>query len=158
MPDIIYFNSPTEWTDWLKENHDNVREQWVGFFKKDAYQSGITYSEALDVALCFGWIDGIRKRVDDDRYKIRFSPRKPNSYWSAGNIKRVEKLIENGLMQPPGLNAFQEYDPKDSDQYSYERPNRKLDPACEEQFRKNQKAWVFSNHSHPPIAKQQAGG
>ena len=143
MTDIIYFKSSTEWNNWLNDHYDKEQEQWVGFFKKNADQSGITYSEALDVALCFGWIDGIRKRVDDDRYVIRFSPRKPNSYWSAVNVKRVEKLVEKGLMQPSGLKAFQEYDPKDADQYSYERPNRKLDPAYEEQFRKNPKGWVF---------------
>ncbi|HKI44001.1 MAG TPA: hypothetical protein VKA08_01595, partial [Balneolales bacterium] len=74
MPDIIYFRSSTEWTNWLNDHHDKVQEQWVGFFKKKSDKTGITYSEALDAALCFGWIDGIRKRVDDDRYTIRFSP------------------------------------------------------------------------------------
>ena len=155
MAAIIYFKTSEEWSNWLEQRHNEESELWVGFFKKKSYKAGITYSEALDVALCFGWIDGIRKRVDDDRYMIRFSPRKPNSYWSAVNVERVKTLTERGLMQPPGLKAFQEYDPKDTDQYSYERPNRKLDPAYEEQFRKNPKAWVFFQ-SQPPSYRKTA--
>lgn len=143
----IFFESPSELRDWLEENHGTAQELWVGFYKKGAAKTGITYKEALDEALCYGWIDGVRKSVDEDRYTNRFSPRKPKSNWSAVNIKRVGELKALGRMKPSGLREFERRDP--SRDYSYETNVRELDAALEKQFRANRKAWDFFD-SQPP--------
>lgn len=101
--ELIYFDSPSDWRDWLEKHGANETELWVGIYKKDSGKSGITYEEAVNEALCFGWIDGLTKRVDDISYKIRFTPRKPKGNWSTSNIKRVEALIKSGKMTPAGL-------------------------------------------------------
>src|SRR5215471_13474949 len=107
--DIVYFTSPDDLHAWLAEHHTTATELWIGFFKGTQTQ-GITYAQARDEALCSGWIDGIRKRIDDSRFTIRFTPRKPRSIWSAVNIRRAGELIEQGRMQPSGLRAFNERD------------------------------------------------
>ena len=139
--EVTFFKSPMELHDWLEENHDKAAELWVGFYKKGSGEQGISYQEALDEALCFGWIDGVRKSLDKTSYTIRFSPRKPGSIWSAVNIKRVGELTELGLMQPPGIKAFGERDEKRSAIYAYEQKAHELDDAYEKQFRENAKAW-----------------
>ena len=101
--EVIYFGSTNEWRDWLAKNGETQTELWVGLYKKDSGKTGITYLEAVEEGLCFGWIDGLTKRVDEASYKIRFTPRKPKSNWSATNIKRVDALIKNGKMTPVGL-------------------------------------------------------
>jgi uncharacterized protein YdeI (YjbR/CyaY-like superfamily) len=141
--EVIYFATPAEFRDWLEENHAKAAEQWVGFYKKDAAQTGITWKEAVDEALCYGWIDGIRKSVDDQRYKIRFTPRKPGSIWSVVNLNRLDELTQLGRMQPAGLKAFQERDQKKAAQYSYEQDDIKLDPAYEKQLKANRATWEF---------------
>lgn len=141
--EVVFFKSPSELRQWLEENHDTVKELWVGFYKKSSGQAGITYAEALDEALCFGWIDGIRKSVDEISYTNRFTPRKQGSIWSMVNIKRAGELAEAGLMQPSGLKAFGERDERKSKLYSYEERVRKLDDAYEEQFRASKEAWDF---------------
>lgn len=149
MPDSTYFESPDEFRRWLAEHHATATELQVGLYKKGASRTGITWKQAVDQALCFGWIDSVGKRVDDERYTIRFTPRKPKSNWSTINIKRVGELTELGLMQPAGLAAFQARDAEKSRQYSYEERDRPLDPVYEEQLRANAPAWDFLQAQAP---------
>src|SRR5437588_12125934 len=101
-----FFKTPTAFRKWLAANHAKSKELWVGYYKKASGQPSITWPESVDEALCFGWIDGIRKSIDDLRYTIRFTPRKPGSVWSSINIKRAEALVEQRRMQPAGLRAY----------------------------------------------------
>jgi len=103
---ITYFKSAAEFRRWLEENHARVSELWIGFFKKDSGKVGITYAEAVDEALCFGWIDGIKKQVDELSYTHRFTPRRPKSNWSRLNVRHVERLKRAGRMAAAGLNAY----------------------------------------------------
>jgi uncharacterized protein YdeI (YjbR/CyaY-like superfamily) len=121
----------------------------LGFFKKSSGRAGITYQEALDEALCFGWIDGVRKSIDDARYTIRFTPRKPKSAWSLVNIKRIEELKKLGRVAPPGLAAFEGRDREKSGTYSYETRPQQLDAVYEAKFKENEKAWDFFQ-AQPP--------
>src|SRR5437879_10571929 len=102
----VFFRSPSDFRAWLKKNHASAPELWVGFHKKDSGKPSITWSESVDEALCFGWIDGIRKRVDEISYKIRFTPRRRGSIWSAINIKRARELTKEKRMRPAGAKAF----------------------------------------------------
>ena len=104
---ILYFATPALWRAWLEKHHDKTNEVWVGYYKKSSSKPSLTWQESVREALCFGWIDGIRKRVDDESYTNRFTPRKPNSNWSAVNIAHVHELIEEGKMHPSGLEAFE---------------------------------------------------
>src|ERR687893_671488 len=133
--DVHFFETPAEFRAWLEANHETAAELWVGFHKKATGRPSITWPEAVDQALCFGWIDGIRKSIDESSYTNRFTPRRRGSTWSAVNIKRVGELTELGLMQPAGLKAFEERDEKKAQLYSYERAESKLDEAYERQFR-----------------------
>ncbi len=140
----IFFATPSELRVWLEEHHANTQELWVGFYKKGSGKQSITWPEAVDQALCFGWIDGIRKGIDSVSYKTRFTPRRARSNWSAVNIKRVAELKELGLMRPPGLTIFEERVEEKSGIYSYEQRNAaELTEAYKEQFRANKKAWDF---------------
>jgi len=102
-----FFVSPAKFRAWLEKNHDKAPELWVGFYKRSSGKPSITWPESVDQALCFGWIDGLRKSIDESSYMIRFTPRKPTSTWSAINVKRVKALREGGHMHPAGLKAFQ---------------------------------------------------
>ena len=144
-----FFRSASELRAWLEKNHDSVSELWVGFFNQRSGRTGITYKEALDEALCFGWIDGVRKSVDEGRYAQRFSPRKARSMWSLVNMKRVGELKALGRMCAPGLAAFDRRDEKRSGVDSIARANAKLSGALERQFRANARAWAFFQ-SRPP--------
>ena len=146
---VTFFNSASEFRQWLEANQDKVSELWVGFYKKDSGKTGITYAEAVDEALCFGWIDGIKKRVDDISYMHRFTPRKLKSNWSLTNTRRAEKLKRLGRMQPSGLKKFEARDPRRSGIYSFENRPRKLEDIYEKKFRANQKAWEFFQ-AQPP--------
>ena len=139
-----FFATPFEFRTWLEEHHDTTQELWVGFYKKGSGKPSITWLEAVDEALCFGWIDGLRRGIDDVSYAIRFTPRKRGSIWSAVNVQRVEELTSLGLMRPPGLKAFEARTEAKSGIYAYEqRDAAELDEAYEQQFRANQKAWDF---------------
>jgi uncharacterized protein YdeI (YjbR/CyaY-like superfamily) len=105
--DPIFFAEPEETRDWFEANHAKAEELWVGLYKKGASKSGITMQDALDQALCFGWVDTKGMRIDEERWMVRFVPRRPNSNWSERNIARVEELIAEGLMREPGLRAFE---------------------------------------------------
>jgi len=143
-PKPVFFSSPAAWRAWLEKHHAEATELWVGLYKRDSGRPSITWPEAVDGALCFGWIDGIRKSVDDSSYKIRFTPRKPRSIWSAVNVKRAAELSAMGLMHLAGLSAFQKRDKTRSEIYSYEQRKRaKLPSAYERTFRDKPGAWAF---------------
>jgi uncharacterized protein YdeI (YjbR/CyaY-like superfamily) len=144
-----FFRSPAALDSWFQKNHDRVDVQWIGFHRKASGKGGIAYDDALDAALCWGWIDGVRKKIDDDAWMIRFTPRKKTSIWSTVNIRRAEKLMKEGRLQPPGLAAFERRDPERSGVYSYERDSAAFEPAMETRFRANAVAWAFFS-SQPP--------
>lgn len=138
-----FFKSSAEFRKWLEAHHSSATELLVGYYKKDSGKPSITWPQSVDEALCFGWIDGIRKSIDDLSYKIRFTPRKPRSTWSAVNIKRAGELIEQGLMQPAGLKAFQAREENRSGIYSYEQRSPELPDQYEKKLTKNRAAWKF---------------
>jgi uncharacterized protein YdeI (YjbR/CyaY-like superfamily) len=140
--EVKYFESAADFRRWLRQ-HDRVSELWVGFHKKDSGKGGLTYPEAVDEALCFGWIDGVKKRVDEWRYTHRFSPRKPKSNWSLINIRNVERLTKAGRMTPAGLEAFAARQPAKSGVYSFENAAREFSAAQQRQFQANPAAWAF---------------
>jgi len=148
MMKVMFFKSAPDFRAWLQANHATVAELWVGFYKKDSGRGGITYAEALDEALCFGWIDGIRKRVDDVSFTNRFTPRRLKSIWSLINTRRVEQLRALGRMAGAGLKAFAVRDPKRTGLYSFEK-NTPLDAAAEKRFKSNKRAWAFFQ-AQPP--------
>jgi uncharacterized protein YdeI (YjbR/CyaY-like superfamily) len=141
--DVRFFRSAGEFRRWLEANHARADELFVGFHKKASGRGGMTYAEAVDEALCFGWIDGVRRRIDDESFSNRFSPRRPGSIWSAVNVQNVERLMAEGRMRPAGLTAFAKRDPERSSVYSFERSDAALDPAQERRFRSNGRAWAF---------------
>jgi uncharacterized protein YdeI (YjbR/CyaY-like superfamily) len=152
----VFFATPAELRAWLERNHEAASELWVGFRKKGSGKPSITWPEAVDQALCFGWIDGLRKSVDETGYMIRFTPRKSRSTWSLVNVKRVQELAELGLMRPAGLAAFEARREEHSGVYSYEQRNAaKLARADERQFRANEKAWAFFQ-AQPPWYRRAA--
>jgi uncharacterized protein YdeI (YjbR/CyaY-like superfamily) len=140
---IKYFKSANEFRSWLDKNHASTQELWVGYYKKSSRQPSMTWPESVDEALCFGWIDGIRKSVDDLRYTIRFTPRRRGSIWSAVNIKRAQELSDKGLMKPPGMVAFRARTENRSGIYSYEQRSANLDGHYEKKLRQNKDAWGF---------------
>ena len=121
----------------MAENHQKATEQWVGYYKKASKIPSITWPESVDQALCFGWIDGLRNSIDARRYKIRFTPRRPNSLWSAVNLKRVPELIESGLMTPAGLAIYEQRNPEKAELYAQEREEALLNPEYEDAFRRD---------------------
>ncbi|MEA2491067.1 MAG: hypothetical protein QOH21_2859 [Acidobacteriota bacterium] len=143
----IYFSSPAQFRAWLEQHHQTERELLVGFWKRDSGQASMTWPESVDEALCFGWIDGVRRRVDDQRYTIRFTPRKPRSNWSEINIARVAELTKLGRMTPAGRKVFDERVP--SKQYAYEARPTTLSPEYERTFRKQKKAWTYFQSEAP---------
>jgi uncharacterized protein YdeI (YjbR/CyaY-like superfamily) len=138
-----YFPSPEAFRAWLEEHHAERDELWVGFHRVATGAPSLTWREAVDEALCYGWIDGIRKRVDETRHVIRFTPRRPRSIWSAVNIARVEALEAEGRMREPGRAAFARRDDERSRIYSHERADARLDDAMERRFRDDRAAWAF---------------
>lgn len=151
--DPIFFATPSDWRAWLAVHHETEAELWVGFYKKDSGKPSITWPESVDEALCFGWIDGLRKSIDDESYMIRFTPRKPTSTWSAVNIKRVAELTEQGRMQPAGLAAFALRTGEKSGIYAYEQESATLDEAEEQRFRANPAAWEYFQTQPPSYRK-----
>ncbi|HEX9406402.1 MAG TPA: YdeI/OmpD-associated family protein [Thermoanaerobaculia bacterium] len=145
----IFFESPDAFRECLENNHEKAAELLVGFYKKASGKPSMTWPESVDQALCFGWIDGLRKRIDDIRYSIRFTPRKPGSIWSAVNIRRATELAKLGLMTPAGLRAFEKRTEDQSRIYSYENAPRTFPPAFEKKFRAVKKAWQYFNGQPP---------
>ena len=147
-----FFPSAAEFRDWLDRNHATATELLLGLPKKK-FGRGLTYKDALDEALAFGWIDGVRKRLDDDAYTIRFTPRKPGSTWSVVNTKRVHELMKLGRMHPAGLREFENRDEKKTRRYSYERERPRFDPGLEAALRANRKASGFFDAQPPGYRK-----
>jgi uncharacterized protein YdeI (YjbR/CyaY-like superfamily) len=146
-----FFTSPEKFRQWLEKNHDRTNELLVGFHKKDSGKKSITYAEALDEALCFGWIDGVRKSLDKTSYTIRFTPRKPKSIWSLVNVNHVERLKKEGRMAQPGLKAYALRDPKRTGIYAFENRPKEFSPAYEKKFRANKAAWEFFQTIPPSL-------
>jgi uncharacterized protein YdeI (YjbR/CyaY-like superfamily) len=145
-----FFPSPAAWHAWLEQHHEKHDELWVGFHKVGSGKPSITWPEAVDGALCFGWIDGVRKSLDESSYVIRFTPRRSKSIWSAVNIKRIAELSTLGLMRPAGVRAFERRTGDRSEIYAYEqRMGAELRGAYEKQFRARKKAWKFFR-AQPP--------
>lgn len=138
-----FFKTPADFRKWLEKNHATAPELLVGFHKKGSGKPSITWPESVSEALCFGWIDGIRKRVDDDSYTIRFSPRRPRSIWSAINIKMAQGLVAEGRMQAAGLKAFEARKENRSGIYSYEQRPQELPQPYKGKFQANKDAWAF---------------
>ncbi|MFT3744893.1 MAG: YdeI/OmpD-associated family protein [Pyrinomonadaceae bacterium] len=148
-----FFSDQSKFREWLTTHHASETELLVGFHKVGSGKRSMTWPESVDQALCFGWIDGVRKRIDDESYSIRFTPRKAGSIWSAVNIKKVEELTKSGLMQPAGIAAFEKRTEAKSKIYSYEKEASELSPEFEKQFRKNKKAWEFFSTQAPSYRK-----
>lgn len=156
MPEPIFFASPVEFRCWLEKHHAETQELWVGFVKRNTGKPSLRWPESVDCALCFGWIDGIRKSLGEASYMIRFTPRKATSTWSAINIRRVAELTRMGLMQPSGRKAFEERKESKSRVYSYEQRKRaELSLAQEKQFRGEKPAWEYFQ-SQPPWYRRTA--
>jgi hypothetical protein len=126
--DPTFFATPADFRDWLAAHHATADELWVGFYKKGSGRPSITWPESVDEALCYGWIDGLRRRLDDERYVIRFTPRRRGSIWSEVNTRRADELIAAGQMQPAGLAAYEARDPDKSQFYTYEARHQPLAP------------------------------
>jgi uncharacterized protein YdeI (YjbR/CyaY-like superfamily) len=146
MAELIFFTSQEAFSTWLEE-HGDAGEVWVGYYKKSTARPSLTWSSSVDVALCYGWIDGIRKTIDEDSYKIRFTPRKIDSVWSAVNVKKVEALIQLGKMKPAGLHLFNNR--TDAQGYSSEHRRVPLAREYEEQIKANQHAWTYYSNLAP---------
>ncbi|MGI8786257.1 MAG: YdeI/OmpD-associated family protein [Pyrinomonadaceae bacterium] len=138
-----FFPTQTDFRRWLEENHTGDTELLVGFYKVGSNKPSMSWSESVDQALCFGWIDGGRRKVDEESYSIRFTPRKASSVWSAVNIKKVAELTGKGLMKPAGIAVFEKRQESKSKIYAYEQKSSELSAEFEMQFRANEKAWEF---------------
>jgi uncharacterized protein YdeI (YjbR/CyaY-like superfamily) len=138
-----FFRTPADFGTWLEKNHETATELWVGFYIKDSGKPSITWPESVDQALCFGWIDGIRKRVDEISYQIRFTPRRRGSIWSATNIKRAKELVRQKKMRPIGLKAFASRIENKSGIYSYEQRSTELSRPYARLLKKNEAACNF---------------
>ena len=146
---VVHFKSPRDFRDWLAKNHAAATELFVGFYKTTSGKKGATYAQALDEALCFGWIDGVRRSIDADSYMIRFTPRKPKSVWSLVNVRHAERLQKAGKMAEPGLKAFALREKQRIGIYSFERKRSGLSAKFKKLFRANGPAWEFFSSQAP---------
>lgn len=148
-----FFPKQSGFRKWLAKNHKKETELLVGFYKAGSGKPSMTWPQSVDEALCFGWIDGVRRSIDEHSYCIRFTQRKTTSTWSAVNIKKVEDLIKKGLMQPAGLASFEKRKEDRSRIYSYEKEAVKLADTYEDIFKANKKAWAFFTSLAPSYKK-----
>jgi uncharacterized protein YdeI (YjbR/CyaY-like superfamily) len=148
-----FFENQSDLRKWFEENHEKIKELWVGYHKKASGKPSITWPQSVDEALCFGWIDGIRKSINETSYKIRFTPRKPKSIWSNVNINKVEELKKLDLMRPAGLAIYEKREEKNSGIYSFEKKLIKFEEEYEIKFQKNKKAWKFFKSQVPSYQK-----
>ena len=139
--EVRIFESPTAFRTWLDAHHETSAELWIGFYRKGVAKEAMTYTEAVEEALCYGWIDGQARRISDEVWSNRFTPRRRGSNWSAVNLKRVAGLIADGRMHPSGVRAYEERDRTKDATYSYERPAAELPPDWTARFRDNAVAW-----------------
>ncbi len=150
---VTFFKTQNDFREWLEKNHETATELIVGFYKVNSGKPSMVWSESVDQALCFGWIDGVRKSIDEESYCIRFTPRRSNSIWSEINIKKVEKLTKAGLMKPAGLKLFSLRKEHKSGIYSYENDEAFLDKSFEAHLRANKMAWDFFIKQAPSYRK-----
>jgi len=149
MTTISHFSSPEEFRKWLAKNHAAATELFVGFYKKSSGKKSATYSEALDEALCFGWIDGVRRSINSESYTIRFTPRRPKSIWSLVNVRHVKRLQKSGKMAEPGIKAFALREKHRTGIYSFEQKRPGLSARFKKLFRANAPAWEFFTKQAP---------
>lgn len=149
MQTPVFFKSANELRKWFQKNYGKATELWIGFYNARSGKKGVTYKEAVDEALCFGWIDGIRKNLDEESYVNRFTPRKKNSIWSNINTKRIKELMEEGRMHSSGLEAFNKRVEEKAGIYSFEQDSHKLPGAFEKKFKANKKAWKHFTSKAP---------
>ncbi|MEO1053489.1 MAG: YdeI/OmpD-associated family protein [Bacteroidota bacterium] len=154
MEEPTFFPTPEGFRRWLADHHQSENELWVGYYKKGSKLLSITWPESVDQALCYGWIDGLRKSIDEISYKIRFTPRKPQSHWSAVNIKRIDELINEGLVEPAGLAAYKKRTENRSKNASYEQKVVELKPAYKAEIKSNDIAWSYFQSKAPSYRKQ----
>lgn len=152
--DITHFAAPSELRKWFAKHHANAQELWVGFHKKGSGKPSITWPESVDEALCVGWIDGVRKSIDEESYVIRFTPRKATSIWSVVNVNRVAVLTAEARMLPAGLAAFEARTHKKTGIYAFEQENPELSLADIRTFKKNKAAWKFFEAQPPGYRRQ----
>ena len=148
-----FFRTPADFRKWLMKHHATKDVLLVGFYKKDSGKPSITWAESVDQALCFGWIDGVRKRIDESSYTIRFTPRRSTSIWSNININRAQELIAEGQMQPAGLKAFEARREHKSGIYAYEQRSVELPEPYNQQLKKNKAASTFFEAQPPSYRK-----
>ncbi len=148
-----FFETAAELRAWFEANHDTASELWLGLRKKGSGVASVTYKEAVDVALCFGWIDSAMKPIDETSYRQRFTPRRKGSIWSAVNIARVGELTKRGLMHPAGLAVFEHRDPAKANRYSFEQGELRLAEPYEARFRENGTAWAYFEGQPPSYRK-----
>ena len=141
--EVRIFDNAAQLRAWLEEHHESVDELWVGLYKKGVPKTSLSYAEAVEEALCFGWIDGITRRVDDEVYTIRFTPRRKDSGWSAVNVGKVAELEAAGRMHPAGRQVFERRDRRKDASYSYERTPRELPAQAQAQLRRDPGAWAY---------------
>jgi uncharacterized protein YdeI (YjbR/CyaY-like superfamily) len=156
MPEATYFASPEAFRRWLARHHRARTELWVGFYKRSTGRPSMTWPESVDEALCFGWIDGVRTRVDERRYTIRFTPRRPKSIWSAINIRRAHVLRSTGRMRAAGLTAFAARVENRSGVYSYEQRSDRLEEPYASLLKRHRPAWTFFA-AQPPSYRKMVG-
>lgn len=151
--ELTFFKTPADFREWLQHNFDKKSELLVGFYKTGSGKASITWPQSVDEALCFGWIDGVRRSVDAESYSIRFTPRKPKSIWSAVNINKVEELTKQGLMKPAGIAAYALRDESRSRVYAFENEAKVLKTEYEALFKTNSKAWGYFQAQPPGYKK-----
>lgn len=152
---IKFFKTEADLRKWFEKYHAKKEELWLGYYKKSSGKPSVTYSEAVDQALCFGWIDGIRKSIDDEKFCQRFTPRRPKSIWSAVNLKKIDTLFKRGLMTTAGMKAYNERDLSKTNQYSFEQEKHELPVKYEKRFKANKTAWE-NFHKFPPSYRKPA--
>ncbi|MBE0539072.1 MAG: YdeI/OmpD-associated family protein [Ignavibacterium sp.] len=149
----VFFPTQKHLRKWFEKNHKKEKELYVGLYKVSTGKPTVSWSQSVDEALCFGWIDGIRKSIDEESYCIRFTPRNPKSNWSAINIKKVKELTKLGLMKPEGLIAFSYRKAEKSKIYSYENAMVGFDKSYEKRFKSNKQAWKYFKSTAPSYQK-----
>ena len=154
MSDPVFFPTPADLRAWLEAHHDSADELWVGYYKKATGIPSIDWPESVDQALCFGWIDGIRKSIDDKSYRIRFTPRRKGSHWSARNLGRMKHLIGAGLVTEAGMAAYRARDPENEKRAAYEQGEVRLPDEYERQLKAVPEAWSYWEGERPSYRKQ----
>lgn len=148
-----FFAKQSDFRKWFEKNHKKETELIVGFYKVNSGKPSMTWSQSVDQALCFGWIDGIRKSIDKDRYQIRFTPRKPTSIWSTINIRKIKELTKQGLMKPAGIASFKNRKENKSNLYTYENDELEFSPHLQQRFKANRSAWNYYQSLAPTYRK-----